>query len=102
MLVEVGARIGSVKGRIVFPVNVGAQDGTTGQLFHQLSTAPLRFVRNASKSGKAVDSLAGLGAATLILQFVGRNSSSQKCQSGQELSENHGFFGCIYSREADC
>ena len=104
LLVEVGTRVGgsSVVGRIVFPVNVGAHDGTTSQLFHQLSTAPLRFVGNAGKSGKAVDSLAGLRAASLVLQFGSRDGGGEKCQSRQKLSENHGFFGFIYSREADC
>lgn len=102
LLVEVGARIGGVVGRIVFPVDIRAHDSTMSQFLHQLSTAPFRFVGNAGKSGKAVNSFAGFGATTLVLQFVSGNGGSEKCQSRQKLSENHSFFGFIYSREADC
>lgn len=98
LLIEVFARVDSIISGVVFPVDIRAHDGTTSQLFHQLGTAPLGFVGNAGKSGKAVDSFAGLGATTLVFQFGGRNGSSEQRQSRQQLSENHGFF-VVFTRE---
>lgn len=70
---------------VVVPVNVGTEDSTTGQLFHQISSAPFRLEVDASEGFKTVDSLATFGGATL---FEGRDGS-EDCKSRDDLSEDH-------------
>lgn len=71
---------GEVISGVVVPVDVGTEDGASGQLFHQFSSAPLGFEVDASKGFKTVDSLATFGGATLFNSGDG----SEGCKSSDD------------------
>ena len=68
---HVFTRIDSIVFRVVIPVDIRAEDGTTSQLFHQFSSAPLRFEVDTGEGFKTVDSLAVFRGTTLVLEFKG-------------------------------
>ena len=82
-----------VEGTVV-PVDVGTEDSTTSQLFHQFSSAPLGFEVDTSEGFQTVDSLAVFRGATLILEFNGGDGGGNKSQSRDELGEDHSDGSC--------
>ena len=79
---HVKTRIGvsSVVEGVPVPVDIRAEDGTTSQLFHQFSSAPLGFEVNTSEGFKTVDTLAVLGSATFVLEFDGGDGGGENGQ----------------------
>lgn len=94
LCVHVFTRIDLIVLRIVAPGDVGAEDDTTSQLFHQFSSTPLRFEVDAGEGFETVDSLTLFGGATLVLKFNGGDGGGNKSQSRDELGEDHSDGSC--------